>query len=177
MEMSIKKIKSALRQKEVFEMRKLCVVGVLGLMIASLAILSTSDAAEPQINMQALMAKRVPILLEFGRGWCIPCKYMKPILEDMAQAYVGKAIVTTVDMDANKDLVRDFRIRMMPTQVFLTPDGKEFFRNEGTLEREQIAQVFGKMGVPGQSQGAAPAPVPQAMAPQAPAANPGAARW
>ena len=30
---------------------------------------------------------------------------------------------------------------MMPTQVFLTPDGREFFRNEGTLEREQIAQI------------------------------------
>jgi hypothetical protein len=56
---------------------------------------------------------------------------------------------------------------MMPTQVFLAPDGKEFFRNEGTLEREQIAQVFQKMGVgpPGQ-QGTVPAPIPQAMAPQ-----------
>jgi thioredoxin 1 len=75
---------------------------------------------------------------------------MKPILEDMAKTYAGKAIVTTVDMDANKDLVQAFKIRLMPTQVFLTPDGKEFFRNEGTLEREQIAQVFAKMGL-GQS--------------------------
>jgi thioredoxin-like negative regulator of GroEL len=100
-----------------------------------------------RINLQALMAKRVPVLLEFGRGWCIPCKYMKPILKDMEKAYAGKAVVTTVDMDANTDLVRAFRIRMMPTQVFLTPDGKEFFRNEGTLERQQIMQVFGKMGL------------------------------
>ncbi len=177
MKMSIEKFKSALRQKEVFRMRRLCVVAVLGLLIAALAILSTSDAAEPGINMKALMAKRVPVLLEFGRGWCIPCKYMKPILDDMAQAYVGKAIVTTVDMDANKDIVRDFRIRMMPTQVFLTPEGKEFFRNEGVLEREKIMQVFAKMGVPGPSQGAVPSPVPQAMAPQAPPTSPGAARW
>ena len=59
------------------------------------------------------MSKKVPILLEFGRGWCIPCKYMKPILDDMSAAYTGKAIVMTVDMDVNKDLVRDFRIRMM----------------------------------------------------------------
>jgi thioredoxin 1 len=155
-------------------MKKFCVVVILGLVMASLAALSTGYAAEPKIDLKALASKRVPVLLEFGRGWCIPCKYMKPILDDMAKAYSGKAIVTTVDMDANKDLVRDFGIRMMPTQVFLTPDGKEFFRNEGTLEREQIAQVFEKMGVgaPGH-QGAAPVPVPQAMAPQA---QPGAAR-
>ena len=63
---------------------------------------------------------------------------MKPILDDVGKAYSGKAIVTTVDMDVNKDLVRDFRIRMMPTQVFIAPDGKEFFRNEGTLERDHI---------------------------------------
>jgi len=157
-------------------MKKLFVVA-LSVMLALLAILSTSDAADPKINIQALLAKRVPILLEFGRGWCIPCKYMKPILDDMARVYTGKAIVMTVDMDANKDLVRSFRIRMMPTQVFLGPDGKEFFRNEGTLERDQIAQVFSKMGVPGQAQGAAPGPVPQAMAPQAPQPYPGGARW
>jgi thioredoxin 1 len=124
---------------------------------------TAASAAEPKINMQALLAKKVPILLEFGRGWCIPCKYMKPILDDMGKAYAGKAIVTTVDMDANKDLVRDFRIRMMPTQVFITPDGKEFFRNEGTLERDQIAQVFAKMGVAGV------APQGPGAAPQAPA--------
>ncbi len=133
--------------------------------------------AEGKINLQALTAKQVPILLEFGRGWCKPCKYMKPILEDTAKAYAGKAIVTTVDMDANKDLVQAFRIRLMPTQVFLTPDGKEFFRNEGTLEREQIAQVFAKMGLgqPG-VQGAAPGQFPQVAAPQAPPGYPGAAR-
>ncbi len=154
-------------------MKKSCIVTVLGMMMVTLAIASPGHA-EPKIDLKVLMSKRVPILLEFGRGWCIPCKYMKPILEDMAKAYSGKAIVTTVDMDANKDLVRDFGIRMMPTQVFLTPDGKEFFRNEGTLEREQIAQVLQKMGVgaPGQ-QGALPSPAPQAMAPQG---QPGTAR-
>ncbi len=148
-------------------MKKFCIVVFLGTIMALLATLSTGYAAEAKIDLKALTAKQVPILLEFGRGWCIPCKYMKPILDDMAKAYSGKAIVTTVDMDANKNLVRDFGIRMMPTQVFLAPDGKEFFRNEGTLEREQIAQVFQKMGVgaPGQ-QGTVPAPIPQAMAPQ-----------
>lgn len=145
-------------------MRKVCLVVLLGLVMAPMAILSTSDAAEPKINLQALLAQRVPILLEFGRGWCIPCKYMKPILDDMSRAYSKRATVMTVDMDANRDLVRDFRIRIMPTQVFLTPDGKEFFRNEGTLEREQIAHVFSKMGVAPPA-GSSVAPGPAAQAP------------
>jgi thioredoxin 1 len=128
-------------------MRRINLTMIIALLVGLFGLLSHADAQDPKINLQALLSKKVPILLEFGRGWCIPCKYMKPILEDMAKVYSGKAIVTTVDMDANKNLVRDFRIRMMPTQVFLTPDGKEFFRNEGTLERENIAQVFTKMGL------------------------------
>jgi len=131
--------------KEILVMKKLYLIS--GLVMALLTI-TISASAQSKIDLKALYAKQVPILLEFGRGWCIPCKYMKPILEDMSAAYQGKAIVMNVDMDANKDLVASFRVRMMPTQVFLTPDGKEVFRNEGTLERNQIAYVFSKMGLP-----------------------------
>ena len=44
-------------------MRKLCVIVVLGLMMASLTVISTNASAEPKIDLQALMAKRVPVLL------------------------------------------------------------------------------------------------------------------
>lgn len=158
--------------------RRACLFIVSAATLGIFSLASYSSGAEPKINLQALMAQRMPILLEFGRGWCIPCKYMKPILEDINRAYSGKAIVMTVDMDANKDLVRDFRIRMMPTQVFLMPDGKEFFRNEGTLEREKIAMVFEKMGIassPGQVSGPAPA-APRPVLPPPIPVSPGAAR-
>lgn len=144
-------------------MRRFNLTIIIALFVGLFGLLSHADAQDPKINLQALLSKRVPILLEFGRGWCIPCKYMKPILDDMGAAYAGKAIVTTVDMDVNKDLVRSYGIRMMPTQVFIAPDGKEFFRNEGTLERDHIMQVFTKMGVaPPNLQGTVPGSVPQA---------------
>jgi thioredoxin 1 len=136
---------------------------VLGLLTSGSNLL----AADQKIDLPALLARRMPVLLEFGRGWCIPCKYMKPILDDMAKAYTGKAIVMNVDMDANKNLVRDFKIIAMPTQVFLTPEGKEFFRNMGVLERDQIVQVFGKMGLaPPVGHSAAPTTGPQETSPQ-----------
>jgi thioredoxin 1 len=153
-------------------MKRLSLYFSLGLVLAFLVSPNHSTGSEPKINLQALLGKKVPILLEFGRGWCIPCKYMKPILDDMSSAYAGKALVMTVDMDANKDLVRDFRIRMMPTQVFLTPDGKEFFRNEGTLEREGIMQVFLKMGVISSANQSAAPMQQQSPIPQAPARTP-----
>ena len=164
-QITLKPKEDVIRMKSLIKKMVLFVVAVACLVLAT----GPECAAEPKINLQTLLSKQVPIMLEFGRGWCIPCKYMKPILEDMSKAYTGKALVMTVDMDANKDLVRDFKIRMMPTQVFLTPDGKEFFRNEGTLEREQIAGVFSKMGVQPPGQSAVPGQLPLAMPAQAPA--------
>jgi thioredoxin 1 len=140
-------------------MRKIYIFLSLGLVMGFWCHSPHCYTAGKTVDLQALLAKRVPILLEYGRGWCKPCKYMKPILEDVAKAYGPRAIVTTVDMDSNRDLVRTFRIRMMPTQVFITPNGREFFRNEGTLERAQIVQIFSKMGLspPGQAAPQAPA--------------------
>jgi thioredoxin 1 len=128
-------------------------VGLISVVVALTVIFTLGSclsigAAEPKIDIKELAKKNVPILLEFGRGWCKPCKYMKPILDDMTKVYGSKAIITTVDMDVNAGLVREFKIRLMPTQVFITPDGKEFYRNEGTMEREQIVQIFEKMGLP-----------------------------
>lgn len=157
-------------------MKRKYIVSLLFLVLLAAAIAPVSYAAEAKINLRAVLSKGMPVLFEFGRGWCIPCKYMKPILKDMAKTYAGKAIVMPVDMDANRTLVRDFRIRMMPTQVFLLPNGKEFFRNEGTLEREQIVQLFAKMGVPSQAQSAATRPAPQGMPAQAPPIRQGASR-
>lgn len=158
-------------------MKRMNIVVIVALAVVVCGAISPSLAADPRINLQALLAKQMPILLEFGRGWCIPCKYMKPILEDTAKAFNGRAIVTTVDMDANRDLVRDFGIKAMPTQVFLTPDGKEFSRNLGTIEREQIAEIFAKMGVAAlPRQSAAPAGPAPIVAPQAPAVRPESAR-
>ncbi len=125
------------------------VVGIFAVLVYVIFFMDRSTNAsleEQRIDLQSMMAKRVPILLEFGKGWCRPCKYMKPILEDTAKRYGAKVIVAAVDMDANLDLVRSFRVRLMPTQVFLRPDGKEFFRNEGVLEREDIKAILAKMG-------------------------------
>jgi thioredoxin 1 len=141
-------------------------------MMSVSGLLSQGYAADPKINLQALMAKRVPVLLEFGRGWCIPCKYMKPILDDMSTAYAGKAIVMTVDMDANKDLVRNFKVRMMPTQIFLMPDGKEFLETKGPRARSNRSGGSARWAwtaeckvLLGSSSGGCPRPLPRIRMP------------
>jgi len=108
---------------------------------------SNAYATESRVDMASVFAARVPVMLQFGKSWCPRCKSTKPILDSVARAYAGKALVISVDVESNKDLVRNFSIRLIPTQIFLRPDRTEFLRHEGILQEQQIREVLGKMGV------------------------------
>lgn len=104
-------------------------------------------ASEPRIDMASLFAAKIPVMLQFGKSWCPRCQSTKPILDKVARTYAGSALIVPVDVEVNKDLVRDFRIRLIPTQIFLMPDRSEFSRNEGILHEHQIGDILSKMGV------------------------------
>jgi thioredoxin 1 len=106
-----------------------------------------ASANESRVEMTSVFAARMPVMLQFGKSWCPTCQSTKPILDNVARIYGGKALIIPVDVEINKDLVRDFSIRLIPTQIFLRPDRTEFFRHEGILQERQISEVLGKMGV------------------------------
>lgn len=120
----------------------------LFLIAAPLSGWPIASAKESRVEMASVFAARVPVMLQFGKSWCPRCKSTKPILDNVARAYNGKALIIPVDVEINKDLVRDFSIRLIPTQIFLRPDRTVFFRHEGILEEQQIREVLEKMGVP-----------------------------
>lgn len=96
---------------------------------------------------RALMSGR-PVLADFGRGVCIPCKMMKPILDDLAEEYQGKAEILIIEIDNEPALARRCRIRVIPTQIFYDASGKEVYRHEGFMPREDIVAQLTRMGVP-----------------------------
>ncbi len=89
----------------------------------------------------------LPKLLDFGRGKCIPCKAMAPILKELTEEYKDRVIIKIIEIDQNLGLVEANRIRLIPTQIFFDSKNKEVFRHEGFMDKEQIKKVFEQMGV------------------------------
>ncbi len=89
----------------------------------------------------------LPKLLDFGRGICIPCKKMAPILQELSEEYKGRVIIKIIEIDREKELTRINRIRLIPTQIFFDSKNNEVFRHEGFMDKEAIKKVFEKMGV------------------------------
>ncbi len=89
---------------------------------------------------------KLPRLVDLGADKCIPCKMMKPVLDELQTEYKGILDVVFIDVWKDEAAGKKFGIRVIPTQIFLDPDGKELFRHEGFFSKEDILAKWKKLG-------------------------------
>jgi thioredoxin 1 len=87
------------------------------------------------------------VMLELGSVGCVPCEQMKPVMQKLRDSYKGKLEVVFIDVRQDNKTGRRFGVHMIPTQVFLDKQGKEFHRHVGFYSFEEIAPVLKKQGL------------------------------
>lgn len=85
--------------------------------------------------------------IELGSEGCKPCEAMKPVMQAVRDRHPEQVQVVFHDVRKDPSQAGRYRIRLIPTQVFLLPDGTEFFRHEGYLPESQVMDVLRRMGV------------------------------
>jgi thioredoxin 1 len=93
-------------------------------------------------NFEAETTKGI-VLIDFWASWCMPCRAMSPVIEEIAAQTKGKLKVGKVDVDANGDLANRFRVQGIPNIIILK-DGKEVENLVGLRSKEALVQVLGK---------------------------------
>ncbi len=101
----------------------------------------------PAVAAATPAAKQIPHLVDLGAGKCIPCKAMAPILDQLRADYAGSLQVTFIDVWKEPERARAYGIKMIPTQIFYGPDGRELARHEGFIDREGILATWMQLGV------------------------------
>lgn len=89
----------------------------------------------------------LPRLVDLGAGKCIPCKQMKPILAELTRDYANQFTVVFIDVWENRGEGEKYGIRMIPTQIFYSADGKELARHEGFYSKKDILAKWRELGV------------------------------
>ena len=65
----------------------------------------------------------------------------------MREKFPEKVEVTFHDVRKVPAVAGQYGVRLIPTQVFLLPDGTEFFRHEGYFAEPEVVAVLERMGV------------------------------
>ena len=76
------------------------------------------------------------VLADFSTQWCVPCKKMKPIIEEIKKENKHLKVVF-IDADINKDLVKKYKVRGVPVFIVYR-DGVEVFRHVGMIDKLEI---------------------------------------
>ncbi len=114
-------------------------------------VLAESGAAAASTDMPPAAPPLRPgdkvAFLELGSVGCKPCEAMKPVMEAVRQKHGERVDVIFHDVRRDPTKAREYRIRLIPTQIFLKADGQEFFRHEGYFAEDDVMAVLHRMGV------------------------------
>lgn len=58
-------------------------------------------------------------VIDFSAAWCMPCKMLAPVLEEVSEELDGKVSFYNVDVDDNPGLAQQYGIAHIPAIVVL----------------------------------------------------------
>lgn len=116
--------------------------------IAATAETANAPAGEGTAAVaEAPQEKALPKLVDLGASKCIPCKKMKPILDDLMANYADQFTTEFIDVWENPDSGHLYGVESIPTQIFFDAKGKELHRHVGFLSKEDILGKWRELGV------------------------------
>ncbi len=94
-------------------------------------------------NFEAEVLKSpIPVLVDFWAPWCMPCRMMAPILDELSGVLEGKIKIVKVDTEnqENQELAVQYQIQSIPNMKLFkngqVADEYIGLRNQETLRQE-----------------------------------------
>ncbi len=92
---------------------------------------------------QVVLKSDVPVLVDFTATWCGPCRQIAPLVDQLADEYAGKAVITKLDIDESPGVASRFGIRGVPT-LLMFKGGEVVGQRVGAAPKSALAELINK---------------------------------
>jgi thioredoxin len=104
---------------------------------------SVLEVADGRFEEQVL-ASPVPVLLDVWAPWCVPCRGMEPVIQELALSLSGRVRVAKLNLDRNPESVARLRIQGVPTLIVFK-GGHEVGRMVGARGKNELMQALAEV--------------------------------
>ena len=104
--------------------------------IKSKKVETTTQPKFTETQLNKILSNHKTVLIDFSTQWCVPCKKMKPIIQEIQRENTNVKVLF-IDADANKELVKKYQIKGVPVFIVFK-NSEESFRKVGLCNKEEL---------------------------------------
>jgi thioredoxin 2 len=93
---------------------------------------------------EQVLASPLPVLLDVWAPWCVPCRGMEPVIDDLAASLAGRVRVAKLNVDRSPDAVARLRIQGVPTLIVFR-GGHEVRRTVGARGKDDLLRLLSEV--------------------------------
>lgn len=90
---------------------------------------------------EEVLNSNIPVLVDFWASWCMPCKMMHPVIDEIATEALGNFKVGKINIDEQTDLATQYGVMSIPTFIVFK-DGKPSNMSVGVQNKEKILELL-----------------------------------
>jgi thioredoxin 1 len=88
-----------------------------------------------------VMESDIPVLVNCWTPWCMPCRAQQPILEKLADELQNKVLITSLNIEENRNAAYRLNIHSIPTLVIFN-NGEETRRFFGLQQADSLTNAL-----------------------------------